>query len=210
LTNTGEPTVFLVDGDPAVRQSLAALARSLQKPFEMYGSAAEFLDAFDSSRPGCLVTEVRLPGMSGLELLEKLQADENFFTAVVLSADAEPPTIVRAMRAGAFDFLKKQCGDQQLLESLHEALERDAVHRRRHAQIARFCARKKKLTTGESEVLDLLLAGKLNREIADSLKVSVRAVEVRRAKIMEKMKASSLAELIRAAVLAEIHAAKEG
>jgi two-component system, LuxR family, response regulator FixJ len=210
LTNTGELAVFLVDDDTAVRQLAASIARSLKRPFEAFDSVEKFLEAFDPSRPGCLITEVRLPGMSGLELLEKLHSGENIFTAVVLSADAEPSTIVRAMKAGAFDFLKKPCGEQQLLESLHKALEHDAAVRRRHAQVARICARKKKLTDGENEVLALLLAGRMNREIADALKVSVRTVEVRRSKLMDKMKASSLAELIRAAVLAEIHAAKEG
>ena len=209
MTNTGEPTVFLIDDDPAVRQSITELTRSLKLPVEVFGSATDFLKRFGSSRPGCLVVEVRLPGMSGLELLEKLQRDGVFFAAIVVSADASAPLAVRAMKAGAITFLEKPCRGQQLWESLQEALKRDAEQRQRHNQIARIRRRMEQLSAGESEVLSLILAGKMNREIAETLNISVRTVEVRRSMVMEKMKASSLAELIRAALLVEIFLAKQ-
>jgi two-component system, LuxR family, response regulator FixJ len=209
LTNTGEPTIFLIDDDPSMRQLIAELTRALQLPVEVFGSAVDFLKRFESSQPGCLVVEVRLPGMSGLELLEKLKRDGEFFAAIVVTADAEAPQAVRAMKAGAITFLEKPCRGQELWESLQEALKRDAEQRQRHHQIARIRRRMEQLSAGESEVLSLILAGKMNREIAETLKISVRTVEVRRAKVMEKMKASSLAELIRAALLLEIFSAKQ-
>jgi FixJ family two-component response regulator len=206
--NPGEPTLFLIDGDSVLRQSAASIAHSLHKSFAAFASAEEFLEKFDPVQHGCLIVEIRLPEMSGLELLEKLRDGGEIFTAIVVSADAEPATVVRAMRAGAYDFLKKPCDEPQLLEMLHRAFDRDAAHRRRLAHFARIHARRKKLTEGEKEVLALVLDGRMNREIAESLKLSVRAVEVRRSKIMAKMKASTQAELIRLAVLDEVHSAK--
>ena len=209
MTHACEPTVFLVDDDPAVRQSMAALTRSLHKPLAVFTSADEFLQQFHPLQPGCLVVEIRLPGMSGLELLEKLHRDGVSLASIAVAADAAVSASVRAMRAGAITFLAKPIGEQQLWDALAEALERDAEFRRRQTQIERIRRRMERLTEGEGDVLNLLLAGKLNREIAGSLKISVRTVEVRRAKVMEKMNASSMPEMLRDVILLEIFSDKK-
>ncbi|MCC6127033.1 MAG: response regulator transcription factor [Pirellulales bacterium] len=203
MTRPGEPTVFLLDDDPAARQAIAAMTRSLEMPLEIVASADDFLDKFDPARPGCLVVEVHSPGIKGLELLEKLRAAGVFFAAVAVSAKADAAAAVRAMRAGAIDFLAKPLDEERLWSALQEALQRDAEYRRRQAQVERIRRRMERLNEGELAVLELMQAGKPNREIAESLKLSVRAVEVRRAKIMEKMKVSSLAELLRNVILLE-------
>ena len=201
---SGEPTVFLLDDDPAMRQTLADLTRSLELPLEIFDSASVFLEQYGAMRPGCLVVETRMPGVSGLDLLERLHHDGLFCASIAVSAKADAPTIVRAMKAGAVTFLEKPVAERQLWGSLHEALECDAEYRRRQSRIDRIERRMEKLTEGESAVLSLLLAGKMNREIAAALRISVRTVEVRRAKVMEKMKASSLAEIIRDVLFVEI------
>jgi two-component system, LuxR family, response regulator FixJ len=209
LATTNEPTVFLLDDDPALRQAVAGLSRSLEMPSEYFGSAEDFLGQFDPTWAGCLVVEARLPGMSGLELLEKLHKEGVFFAAIAVSANADAAMAVRAMKAGAVTFLEKPIPERRLWDSLHEALQCDAEHRRQHARIERIDRRMQKLTQGESDVLALLRAGKSNREIAESFAISIRTVEVRRAKVMEKMKASSLPELLRDVFLLEFFSEKK-
>jgi two-component system, LuxR family, response regulator FixJ len=204
LTNARQPTVFLLDDDPAARQSLAAMTRTLEMPLTVVASVNDFLDRFDPAQPGCLVVAVQSPGTNGLDLLENLHQAGVFFAAIAVSAKADVATAVRAMRAGAIDFLEKPLDDEKLWSALQEALECDAEHRRRQAQMERIRRRMEKLTTGETEVLGLLQAGKSNRAIAAALAVSVRTVEVRRAKLLEKMKAASLAEMLRDVILLEV------
>jgi RNA polymerase sigma factor (sigma-70 family) len=204
LNHNGEPTVYLLDDDSAVRQSVNSVARSLQLPVEIFATAGDFLKQFNPSRPGCIVTEARLPGMGGVELLEKIHRAGAFYAAIVVAAKADVSSAVRAMRAGAVTFLEKPCDDQQIWNSLHEALKRDADHRQRQALVDRIRRRMEKLNEGESQVLPLVLEGKKNHEIAASLKVHCRTVEERRARIMEKMKASSLADLLREAITLDI------
>ena len=124
-----EPTVFIIDDDPAVRQALTVLVRSMHLRAEAYESAQQFLDTFDSTRPGCLLLDVRMPGISGLELLERLSRDDLRLPAIVMSAYGDVPMVVRAMKAGALNFLEKPCRDQQLWEAIQEALKWDAAHR---------------------------------------------------------------------------------
>lgn len=193
---TREPTVFVVDDDPAVRESLTMLVRSMELRVEAFDSAQAFLDAYDPSRPGCLLLDVRMPGISGLELLERLARDETHPTAVLISAYGDVPTVVRAMKAGAVNFLEKPYRDQQLWDAIQEALRRDADDRRLAAEKARLQHRLDQLTPGEAKVLDLLVQGKSNKAMAAALGLSVRTIEVRRAKVMRKMKAGSLAEMV--------------
>ena len=129
ITVEAEPTVFIIDDDPAVRQALTVLVRSMHLRAEAYESAQQFLDAFDRSRPGCLLLDVRMPGISGLELLEQLGRDERHMPAIVMSAYGDVPMVVRAMKAGALNFLEKPCRDQQLWEAIQEGLRWDAAHR---------------------------------------------------------------------------------
>jgi two-component system, LuxR family, response regulator FixJ len=203
-----DPTVFIVDDDPAVRQALTTLVRSMRLRAEAYESAQQFLDAFDAARPGCMLLDVRMPGISGLGLLEQFNQQEIPLPAIVMSAYGDVPMVVRAMKAGALNFLEKPCRDQQLWEAIQEALKWDANHRDRLALRNKVRHRLQRLTPGEHEVLALLIDGKPNRAIAGELKLSVRTIEVRRAKIMSKMKAESLAELIRLTLSANPHYGK--
>ncbi len=204
-----DPTVFIVDDDPAVRQALLTLVRSMRLRAECYESAQQFLDAFDPARPGCVLLDVRMPGISGLGLLEQFNREEMPLPAIVMSAYGDVPMVVRAMKAGALNFLEKPCRDQQLWEAIQEAIKWDADHRERMALRAQVRHRLQRLTHGEHDVLAMLIDGKPNRIIAAELNLSVRTIEVRRAKIMDKMKADSLAELIRLTLSADPHYRKQ-
>ena len=197
-----EPTVYIVDDDASVRHALLTLVRAMHLQAEAYGSAGQFLDALNSTRPGCILLDVRMPGTSGLELLEQFGREEVPLPVIVMSAYGDVPTVVRAMKAGALDFLEKPCRDQQLWEAIQEALRWDSRHRQQLALRVKVRQRLQRLTTGEHDVLRLLVDGWANRAMATQLKVSVRTIEVRRAKLMKKMKAQSLAELVRLTILA--------
>ncbi len=203
-----EPTIFIVDDDPAVRQALTVLVRSMRLQAEAYESAQDFLDAFDPLKPGCLLVDVRMPGIGGLGLLEQFNRDDIPVPAIVMSAYGDVPMVVRAMKAGALNFLEKPCRDQQLWEAIQEAIKWDSQHRQRLAMRSKVCHRLQHLTAGEHDVLRLLIDGKSNKTIAAELNLSVRTIEVRRAKLMKKMKAESLAELIRLTLAAEPHYGK--
>jgi FixJ family two-component response regulator len=198
-----EATIFIVDDDPAVRQALTVLIRSMHLRAEAYESAHQFLDACDAARPGCLLVDVRMPGVSGLELLEQLNQREIRLPAIVMSAYGDVPMVVRAMKAGAMTFLEKPCRDQQLWEAIQEGLRWDAAHRQQVVLRSKVLGRLQRLTPGEHQVLQRLSDGKSNKTIATELELSVRTIEVRRAKLMKKMKADSLAELIRLTVSAD-------
>lgn len=196
-------TVHIVDDDPAVRQSMSLLVRSMGLRPEAFASANEFLDQCDGSRPGCVLLDLRMPGLSGMELLELMQRHKMPLPVIIISAHGDVPTAVRAMRSGALNFLEKPCRDQQLWEAIQEALRYDDRIRRELSQRTRLRARLDKLTEGEREVLVRLIDGKSNKVIASELGMSVRTIEVRRSKLMDKMKAESLAELVRFAMAAD-------
>jgi two-component system response regulator FixJ len=192
-----QPTVFIVDDDRASRRSLSAMVESLRLPVETFASVADFLDAFDFSRPGCVLLDVRMPGMVGPELLDRLAEAEIAPPVIFISAVGDVATVVRVMKAGALDFLEKPCPEQQLREALDEGLRKDADNRQCGARATRIRRRIAQLAPGERDVLKMLVQGESNRTTATLLGLSVRAVEVRRAKLMRKMKAKSLAELVR-------------
>jgi two-component system response regulator FixJ len=200
---THPPTVFIVDDDGAARRSLAALMRSMQWPQESFVSVEEYLDAFDPSRPGCLILEVQMPGIGGLGLLDMLAKEPIRPPAIVLSARIDVLTVVRAMKAGAVDFLEKPCDDVQLCTAVEEALAQDAEDRRRWRRARNVHRRIDRLTPGQRDVLQLVVRGESNKVMAQRLGMSVRAIEARRAKIMQTMKAQSLAELIRMTLQAD-------
>jgi two-component system, LuxR family, response regulator FixJ len=203
-----EPTVFIIDDDPAVRQALSVLVRSMRLQTETYESSREFLDRCDRQRPGCLLLDVCMPGISGMELIERLGQEGVLLPAIVMSAYGDVPMVVRAMKAGALNFLEKPCRDQQLWEAIHEAIKWDTAHRRELTLRTRALHRLQRLTPGEKAVLRSLIDGKSNKAIAEELNLSVRTIEVRRAKIMTKMKAESLAELLRMTLTADPHFAE--
>ena len=190
-----EATVFLVDDDAAALRALATLIKVVFPRVETYASAAEFLAAY-RQQPGCLVLDVAMPGMSGLELHRKLVQDKVTLPVVFVTGHANVPMAVEAMQMGAVNFLQKPVQEQELWDSIRRAIEVDAQNRRRLARRQRAEERLARLSVGEREVLNLILEGKMNKEIATELGLSTRTVEDRRAKLMKKMGADSLAELI--------------
>ncbi|HJZ54715.1 MAG TPA: response regulator [Gemmataceae bacterium] len=191
-----EPTIFVVDDDDAVRRALAGAGELLGRPVQAFGSAAEFLAAFDPTHPGCLVLDLRMPGMTGFELQRRLADDGVPIPIIVVSGHADVRTAVEVMTRGAVTLLEKPFRLDELLAHLREALELDAANRARADRQAAAAARLAGLTAKEREVLEAVAAGKTNREIADELGLSVRAVEDRRARLMKKLEARSVAELI--------------
>ena len=191
-----EGTVFIVDDDPRARDSLAALVRSKRLRAAQYSSAEEFLGAYDGSS-GCLVTALRLRGMTGLELQKTLKARGIPLPVIVIAYDGDVPTAVRAMKAGAVTFLEKPCSTQELWSSIQTALKLANRRRSEESQREEFRSRLAQLTPAESRVLEKLVAGKPNKAIALELDIGLRTVELRRSNIFKKMQAGSLAELLR-------------
>lgn len=193
-------TVFIVDDDEAVRDSLQLLLRSVGLPSEAYASAQLFLDTFDVDRAGCLVLDVRMPGMNGLELAQRLRERAGILPVIFITGHGDVPMAVTAMRLGAMDFIQKPFRDQDLLDRINEALKQDAANRQVVNENQAITQRLATLTPRECEVLDRIVAGQANKVIALELEVSQRTVEIHRARIMEKMQAPSLAELVKMVV----------
>jgi two-component system response regulator FixJ len=191
------PTIFVVDDDSAVRDALKLLLRSVGQAVETYGSAQEFLDAYTEDRPGCLVLDIRMPGMSGLELQQKLNEKHSILPIIFITGHGDVPMAVEAMQAGAVDFIQKPFRDQDLIDRINQALEKDSSNRAALGERNDIRRRLETLTPREREVLDLVVHGKANKVIAGDLKLSQRTVEIHRARVMEKMQASSLAHLVR-------------
>lgn len=196
-SNNTRPTVFVVDDDAAVRDALKLLLRSVGHAVETYGSAQEFLDAYGEDRPGCLVLDIRMPGMSGLELQQKLNEKHSILPIIFITGHGDVPMAVEAMQAGAVDFIQKPFRDQDLIDRINQALEKDSANRAALGERNDIRRRLETLTPREREVLDLVVHGKANKVIAGDLKLSQRTVEIHRARVMEKMQASSLAHLVR-------------
>ena len=197
-----EPTVYVVDDSASLRKSLACLIKSAGLAVETFASAKEFLDAYDADRPGCLVLDVRLQHRSGLDLQEALVARNAPTPIIFVTAYGDVPTAVRAMRAGAVDFIQKPFSDQLLLDRIWQAIERDQQARRVTAMRAQLTDRAAQLTPREREIFDGLVAGQTAREIARSLDLSVRTVEAHRARVLIKMEVESVARLVRMVLLA--------
>ncbi len=196
-THAPVPTVFIVDDDEAVRNSLCLLLKSLKLAAVAYGSAAEFLAAHDPELPGCAVLDVRMPGMSGLELQHELNRRGTILPVIFITGHGDVPMAVEAMRHGAFEFLQKPFRDQELIDCIQRAVARDLQNRAQLGERQQILARLKTLTSREEEVLGLVTQGKANKVVAADLGISQRTVEVHRAHLMEKMGASSLAQLVR-------------
>jgi two-component system, LuxR family, response regulator FixJ len=191
------PVVFIVDDDEAVRSSLRLLLKSVGLVPTALGSAREFLDKYDPAQPGCLVLDVRMPGMSGIELQETLNRQGAVIPVIFITGHGDVPMAVEAMQAGAFDFLQKPFRDQDLIDRIQRALEKDRASRAVLNERSLIQERLESLTPREREVLTLVTSGKPNKVMAADLGVSQRTVEIHRARVMEKMGASSLAQLVR-------------
>jgi FixJ family two-component response regulator len=190
-------TVFVIDDDEAVRNSLRLLLKSIGLPVRACTSAQDFLPTYDAHQPGCLVLDIRMPGMSGLELQQQLNLRGATIPVVFMSGHGDIPMAVEAMQHGAFDFLQKPFRDQDLIDRVQRALERDASIRAQLKATDQIRERLISLTPREREVLDLVTAGKPNKVMAGDLGVSQRTIEIHRARVMEKMQARSLAQLVR-------------
>jgi len=191
-----EPTIFVVDDDAAVRRAIASAGRLLGRPVKPFASAADFLATFDSSQPGCLVLDLKMPGMTGIELQQQLVNEGVALPIVVVSGHADVRIAVDVMTRGAITVLEKPFRLEELLAQLRKALEQDAKHRREAAAQAEANAKLAGLTAKEREVLEAIAAGKTNKEIAEDLGLSLRAVEDRRARLMKKVEARTVAELV--------------
>lgn len=193
-----DATVFIIDDDQAVARSLRWLIETVRLKVETFASAQAFLDHYDASKPGCLVLDVRMPGMSGLELQERLAARGGYHPPIIfITGHGDVQMAVRAVQAGAFDFVEKPFNDQDLLDRIQRAIAHDAGQRDKEELRSQLKALFASLTPREREVLDLVVAGKANKVIAGDLNLSQRTVEIHRARVMEKMEAHSLAHLVR-------------
>lgn len=191
------PTVFIVDDDAAIRIAMQSLLGSVNLEHEIYASADEYLEKVDDQRPGCLVLDIRMPGLGGLELQEELIKRGNTLPIIFITGHGDVPMAVEAMQKGAVDFIQKPFRDQELLDRIREALATDEQRREKQQQHAEVAKRLDKLTKREREVFDLVVTGKPNKVIAYELGVSQRTVEIHRARVMEKMQARSLANLVK-------------
>ena len=190
-------TVFIVDDDPSVRDSLQFLLESVGLEVRIFSSAQEFLAAADPDAPGCLLLDVRMPGMSGLDLQNELADAEISLPIIFITGHGTVPMSVRAMKAGAVDFLQKPFDEQDLFNAVNQAIEQDRQARLERDELREIQKRSGSLTPREYEVFTLLVSGMLNKQVAYRLGTTERTIKAHRSRIMEKMEADSLADLVR-------------
>ena len=194
---TPEQIIYLVDDDEALRDSLVWLLESQGFKVEAFASAEAFLRRWRPEFNGCLLLDVRMPGMSGLELHERLRAHYCTLPVIFITGHGDVPMAVAALKKGAVDFIEKPFNDAELLRLVSQCLVSERESRARRRQGAEVSRRLDQLTQREREVLDLIIVGKLNKQIADMLDISIKTVEVHRSRVMEKMKVTTVAELVK-------------
>lgn len=196
-------TVYIVDDDPALRKSMRWLVESVGLRATTFATAEEFEAAYQPGAPGCLVLDIRMPGMSGLDLQSKLCEHGITIPIIMVTGHGEVPTAVRAVKSGAIAFIEKPFSDQDLLDAVRQALEQDEANRETNANRREVEARYAALTPREREVMQLIVTGHANKQIACQLSISQKTVEVHRAHVMKKLRAQSVAELVRMAMCLE-------
>ncbi len=203
LSAAPDQTVYIVDDDEALRDSLVWLLESNDYRVASYASAEDFLAAYRADMAGCLVLDVRMPSMSGLELYERLRDRHATLPVVFITGHGDVPMAVSVLKKGAVDFIEKPFSDRDMLQLIDQCLATERENRDRLRQDAAVSRRLDHLTAREMEVLELIIAGRLNKQIADDLGISIKTVEVHRARVMEKMEAGSLAELVQSVMACE-------
>ena len=198
------PIVHVIDDDDAARQSLEFLIKSAKLPVQAHNSAVEFLDALPTLNPGCIITDVRMPGLSGIDLLKRLKTMGKIIPVIVITGHGDVRLAVEAMKSGAADFLEKPFDDDILLVAVRSALDRSEKDDRRDAERTEIIDRLAMLSNRERQVLEGLVAGNPNKTIAFDLTISPRTVEIYRANVMTKMAADSLSDLVRMALISGI------
>jgi two-component system, LuxR family, response regulator FixJ len=199
-----ESTVHVIDDDEAIRDSLTFLLRTARLDVQSYPSAMAFLEALPEANLSCVITDVRMPGMSGIDLLRRLRERKISVPVIVITGHGDIPLAVEAMRIGAVDFLEKPFDDEVLIASVKTALRQKEGEAKRHGERAEIEGRLAALSKRERDVLGGLVAGRANKQIAFDLGISPRTVEIYRANLMSKMQAGSLSDLVRMALIAEI------
>ena len=205
---SSDAIVFVVDDDSSVRSALKRLIKSVGHKVTTFSSAREFLDHDHPDAPSCLVLDIRMPGLSGLELQEQMAALGLNMPIIFITGHGNIPTSVRAMKAGAVDFLEKPFDDQALIDTIHHAIAKDTQAKREQTEIRDIKQRVTSLTPREYEVFSFVVTGMLNKQIAFDLGTSEKTVKVHRARVMQKMSAESLADLVRLAEKAGVHTPK--
>jgi FixJ family two-component response regulator len=206
--NEAAPIVFVVDDDPIVCASIKRLIRSLGLDVQTFSSAQDFLDATRADAPGCLVLDVRLPDLSGLDLQQELARANVDLPIIFVTGHADIPMSVRAMKAGAVEFLTKPFREQDLLDAIQHGIAQHRAARERRAAISELQQRLDSLTPREQEVFFLVVSGLLNKQIADHLGASEKTIKIHRGQLMRKMQANSLADLVRMSEQLKIHSPK--
>lgn len=191
-----EPTVFVIDDDPALCESLRWLMESIGLNVQVFTSGKDFIEHYNCEQIGCLLIDIRMPGMNGFELQDALIARHNRMPIIMITGHGDIPMAVRALKAGALDFITKPFNAQQLLEQVQKAINQD-THRPEIPEYSSLAERFALLTSREKEVMERVVAGKLNKEIAYELGISLKTVELHRSHVMQKIKAKSLAELVK-------------